>query len=78
MEGTLFCAPGEVFGTSGDGSTAIGISGISICGRTLALAPGVAVGLALGAGVSVEAGVSVADGSGGSWAERTRRGASSR
>ena len=50
----FFLGAGDVFGTSGEGSTVIGMSGISICGRTLGLG----------------AGVSVAAGNGGSWARR--------
>src|SRR5205814_4365528 len=52
MEGMFFFGVADVFGTSGEGSTSIGISGMLSCGRALGLG----------------AGVSVADGSGGSCA----------
>src|SRR5947207_8498545 len=51
MEGRIFFGVGDVLGTSGEGSTVIGISGMLSSGRALGL----------------EAGVDVAAGNGGSW-----------
>jgi len=57
IDGAVFFGVAEVFGTRGDGSTSIGISGMFSWGRALGLA----------------AGVSVAAGSGGSCAPTTKR-----
>ena len=43
MEGKVFLGVGDVFGTRGEGSTVIGMSGMLTSGRALGLGAGVSV-----------------------------------